>query len=54
VFDPEGRNIEAVCLRPQFWAEEWGIVGWVLATGVLIAALVGLNWFVVAKALMLI
>ncbi|KAH6897745.1 glyoxalase/bleomycin resistance protein/dioxygenase [Coprinopsis sp. MPI-PUGE-AT-0042] len=23
ILDPEGRNIEAVCLKPGFWAEEW-------------------------------
>ncbi|KAF9530111.1 glyoxalase/bleomycin resistance protein/dioxygenase [Crepidotus variabilis] len=28
VLDPEGRNIEAICLRPAFWAEPWGVLGW--------------------------
>ncbi|KAF8249046.1 Glyoxalase/Bleomycin resistance protein/Dihydroxybiphenyl dioxygenase [Wilcoxina mikolae CBS 423.85] len=28
VKDPEGRNIEAVCMMPAFWAEKWGCVGW--------------------------
>ncbi|KAF8966728.1 Glyoxalase/Bleomycin resistance protein/Dihydroxybiphenyl dioxygenase [Flammula alnicola] len=27
VLDPEGRNIEAVCMKPGFLAEEWGLVG---------------------------
>lgn len=34
VLDPEGRNIEAVCLRPGFIAEEWGILGWGAFTSV--------------------
>ena len=28
VLDPDGRNIEAVCMKPGFWAEPWGVVGW--------------------------
>ena len=37
VWDAEGRNIEAVCTRPGFWAEEWGVLGW---TGILAVAAV--------------
>jgi hypothetical protein len=28
VMDPEGRNLEAVCMKPGFWAEPWGFLGW--------------------------
>lgn len=28
VMDPEGRNLEAVCMKPGFWAEPWGVFGW--------------------------
>ena len=28
VLDPDGRNIEAVCMRPRFIAEPWGALGW--------------------------
>ncbi len=28
VLDPEGHNIEAVCIKPGFWAEPWGVPGW--------------------------
>lgn len=28
VLDPEGRNIEAACMRPGFIAEQWGALGW--------------------------
>ncbi|TFK18614.1 glyoxalase/bleomycin resistance protein/dioxygenase, partial [Coprinopsis marcescibilis] len=28
ILDPEGRNIEAVCLKPGFWAEEWSWPVW--------------------------
>jgi len=38
VLDPEGRNIEAVCMKPGFWAEPWGFVGWTLATAVVAGA----------------
>ncbi|KAI5810403.1 glyoxalase/bleomycin resistance protein/dioxygenase [Pyronema omphalodes] len=46
VLDPEGRNIEAVCVRPEFWAEEWGGFVWALAfaVGVLGAVLVVVGW----------
>lgn len=27
ILDPDGRNIEAICLKPGFWAEPWGWVG---------------------------
>ncbi|KAF8801284.1 Glyoxalase/Bleomycin resistance protein/Dihydroxybiphenyl dioxygenase [Phlegmacium glaucopus] len=40
VTDPEGRNIEAVCLKPAFWAEPWGWVGW-SAAGTLACAIGG-------------
>jgi len=40
VLDPEGRNIEAVCLKPAFWAEPWGWVGW-SAAGTLACAIGG-------------
>jgi hypothetical protein len=41
VWDAEGRNIEAVCMRPGFWAEEWGVLGW---TGILAVAAVGAGY----------
>ncbi|RXW21896.1 hypothetical protein EST38_g3982 [Candolleomyces aberdarensis] len=41
VWDAEGRNIEAVCVRPGFWAEEWGVLGW---TGVLSVAAAGAGY----------
>jgi len=28
VLDPEGRNIEVVCTKPEILAEPWGYVGW--------------------------
>ncbi|KAF9530108.1 Glyoxalase/Bleomycin resistance protein/Dihydroxybiphenyl dioxygenase [Crepidotus variabilis] len=28
VLDPDGRNIEAICMKPAFWAEPWGALGW--------------------------
>ena len=28
VLDPDGRNIEALCLKPEIWAEPWGLLGW--------------------------
>jgi len=41
VMDPEGRNnIEAVCLKPAFWAEPWGWLGW-SAAGTLACAIGG-------------
>ena len=43
VWDAEGRNIEAVCMRPGFWAEEWGVSAWACILAV-IAALVGYLW----------
>jgi hypothetical protein len=39
VLDPEGRNIEAVCMMPAFWAEKWGCVGW--SAVAVVAAAVG-------------
>ena len=46
VHDPEGRNIEAVCMKPAFWAEDWGVVGWsaVLTTVAAGAAFVVQNY----------
>ncbi|PPR04670.1 hypothetical protein CVT24_011887 [Panaeolus cyanescens] len=38
VLDPDGRNIEAVCTRPGFVAEEWGAFGWII-----FGALLGCN-----------
>jgi len=38
--DPEGRNIEAVCIKPGFIAEEWGLLGWG-AAGLVLAAVGG-------------
>ncbi|KAF5328845.1 hypothetical protein D9619_011495 [Psilocybe cf. subviscida] len=35
VTDPEGRNLEAVCMKPGFWAEPWGLLGWATFTLVL-------------------
>ncbi|KIM44345.1 hypothetical protein M413DRAFT_443344 [Hebeloma cylindrosporum] len=43
VLDPEGRNIEAVCIKPGFIAEEWGLLGWSAAVLVLAAAGGGLG-----------
>jgi len=40
VLDPEGRNIEAVCIKPGFIAEEWGLLGW-SAAGLVLAAVGG-------------
>lgn len=34
VIDPEGRNIEAVCMKPAFWAEEWSWGVWTALIGV--------------------
>lgn len=34
VIDPEGRNIEAVCMKPGFWAEEWSWGVWTAVIGV--------------------
>ena len=33
VIDPEGRNIEAVCMKPGFWAEEWSWGVWTAVVG---------------------
>lgn len=30
VLDLDGRNVEAVCTRPGFIAEEWGVFGWII------------------------
>lgn len=38
ILDTEGRNIEAVCMKPEFWAEPWGWVGWG-AAGILVCAI---------------
>ncbi|KAH6905566.1 glyoxalase/bleomycin resistance protein/dioxygenase [Coprinopsis sp. MPI-PUGE-AT-0042] len=35
ILDPEGRNIEAVCLKPGFWAEEWSWPVWGLFTSLI-------------------
>jgi len=40
VIDPEGRNIEAVCMKPGFWAEEWS---WGVWTAVIAVSGVGLG-----------
>ncbi|KAF8907081.1 Glyoxalase/Bleomycin resistance protein/Dihydroxybiphenyl dioxygenase [Gymnopilus junonius] len=37
VLDPEGRNIEAVCLKPGFLAEPLGVTGWLTVASVLAA-----------------
>ncbi|KAJ2915711.1 hypothetical protein MD484_g4729, partial [Candolleomyces efflorescens] len=41
VWDAEGRNVEAVCMRPGFWAEEWGVLGW---SGALAVAAAGAGY----------
>ncbi|EAU83676.1 glyoxalase/bleomycin resistance protein/dioxygenase [Coprinopsis cinerea okayama7 len=38
VLDPEGRNIEAVCMKPAFWGEEWGWGLYFTLIGTLFAA----------------
>ncbi|KAI5844938.1 glyoxalase/bleomycin resistance protein/dioxygenase [Tricharina praecox] len=43
VLDPEGRNVEAVCMAPAFWAEEWGMLGWGVGTAVVGAVAVGVG-----------
>ncbi|KAF8966732.1 Glyoxalase/Bleomycin resistance protein/Dihydroxybiphenyl dioxygenase [Flammula alnicola] len=40
VLDPEGRNIEAICMKPGFLAEEWGLIGWG-AAGLVLSAMGG-------------
>ncbi|KAJ3509100.1 hypothetical protein NLJ89_g5391 [Agrocybe chaxingu] len=40
VLDPDGRNLEAVCLKPAFLAEPWGLVGWGI-TGLVLAGVAG-------------
>ncbi|KDR72802.1 hypothetical protein GALMADRAFT_73233 [Galerina marginata CBS 339.88] len=49
VLDPEGRNIEAVCIKPAFLAEPWGVVGWLATSGILAAVGSGVakwqGWF---------
>ncbi|KAF9039287.1 Glyoxalase/Bleomycin resistance protein/Dihydroxybiphenyl dioxygenase [Panaeolus papilionaceus] len=40
VLDPDGRNIEAVCIKPAFIAEEWGVVGWI-SFGTVLGVVVG-------------
>ncbi|KDR72935.1 hypothetical protein GALMADRAFT_125796 [Galerina marginata CBS 339.88] len=32
ILDLEGRNIEAVCIKPAFLAEQWGMLGWTTAS----------------------
>ena len=39
VLDPEGRNIEAVCLKPGFIAESWGVLGW--SAAIAVAGIIG-------------
>jgi hypothetical protein len=43
VWDAEGRNIEAVCKRPGFLAEEWSYFVWACILGVVAAGL-GYLW----------
>jgi len=49
VLDPEGRNIEAVCMKPGFWADSWGLLGWSTTVAVLAGAGSGvakwMGWF---------
>lgn len=40
MLDPDGRNIEAACMRPGFIAEQWGALGWIVF-GVTVGALGG-------------
>lgn len=40
VLDPDGRNIEVLCLKPEIWAEPWGLLGWG-AVGTVIAVIGG-------------
>jgi len=50
VLDPDGHNIEAVCIRPGVIAEPWGALGWSLV-GVTVGTIGGavgkyyLGWF---------
>jgi len=41
VLDPDGRNIEAVCMKPGFLAEPWGSLGW-SAIGLTVGAVGGI------------
>jgi hypothetical protein len=40
VLDPDGRNIEVVCLKPEILAEPLGWVGWG-AVGVVVSVIAG-------------
>lgn len=46
VYDIEGRNIEAVCLKPGFLAERWEVAEWSVV-GVALSAVAagGAIWF---------
>lgn len=46
ILDPEGRNIEAVCFKPGFWAEEWSTGIKVILASVAVSAVgaVGYWW----------
>jgi len=35
IIDPKGRNIEAVCMKPDFWGEEWSWGVWTAVVGVM-------------------
>ena len=41
VLDPDGRNIEVLCLKPEIWAEPWGLLGWGAVGTVLVGAIGG-------------
>jgi hypothetical protein len=50
VLDPDGRNIEAVCMKPAFIAEPWGVSEWSafgLSVGLIGGGILGkfMGWF---------